>query len=76
MKEENAMLVYDIKDYTGAKTRHLAINKGSAIQAHLVHFGLSYLVEVPSVSKGQPLEKFKRNSICWNTRCCLAGASG
>jgi hypothetical protein len=70
------MLVYDVEDSTGAKSRHLAINKKSAIQAHLVHYGLSYLKEPPTISNGVSLNEFTdRNSICWNKHCCLAGAS-
>lgn len=69
------MLVYEVEDYMGTKSRHLAINKESAIQAHLVHYGLSYLKKPPVVSNGKPLSEFKdRSSICWNKYCCLAGA--
>lgn len=72
----NKMLVYEVEDWLGTKSRHLAINKESAIQAHLVHYGLSYLKEPSDVSNGKPLSEFKdRSLICWNKYCCLAGAS-
>lgn len=71
------MLVYDVKDYTGAESRHLAIDKEAAIQAHLIHYGLLYLKEPPEVSNGIPLSKFKNNrkTICWDLSCCLAGGT-
>jgi len=70
------MLVYKVKDHTGEETLHLAVNKVSAIQAHLVHFGLAYLKEVPQVSDGVCLEGIpNRNTICWDVYCCLAGAT-
>jgi hypothetical protein len=70
------MLIYDVEDCTGAKTRHLAVGKESAIQAHLVHLGLSYLKEPPKVSGGKPLNEFTdRSSICWDVHCCMVAAS-
>ena len=70
------MLVYRVKDHTGDETYHLAVNKDSAIQAHLVHFGLSYLSHVPEVSDGKNLGEFEdRSIICWDTYCCLAAAT-
>ena len=69
------MLVYDVIDHTGAKSRHLCVNKISAIQAHLIHYGLSYLQEPPKVSDGIPLIELYRSSICWDLFCCMAGAT-
>ena len=49
------LLVYDVIDYTGAVTRHLAMNEESAVQAHLVHLGLSSSAKTPNV-QGAPLK--------------------
>ena len=71
------MLVYTVTDHTGESTKHLAASKESAIQAHLVHFGLIYLNQEPEVDNGIPLSEFKdnRDQICWDTICCLVGAT-
>lgn len=70
------MLVYTVEDHTGAITIHLALNKESAIQAHLMHFGLRYLEVYPNVSEGVPLSEIKdRSIICWDVHCALAGAT-
>lgn len=70
------MKVFTVTDHTGETTKHLAVNKESAIQAHLVHFGLFYLKEEPKVNEGKDLSNFKnsRDEICWDTYCCMAGA--
>jgi len=70
------MKVYTVIDYTGEKTKHLAVSKEAAIQAHLVHYGLFYLKKEPAVDEGKDLSEFKdRSEICWDVYCCLAGAS-
>jgi len=70
------MLVYTVKDHTGEETTHLAISKESAIQAHLIHFSLLYLLSVPEVSEGILLSKIKdRKTICWDPNCCIVGAT-
>lgn len=70
-------LVYDVTDHTGEKTRHLAVNKEAAIQAHMIHFGLFSLQEEPEVSDGISLSKFRdrRDTICWDLNCCMAAMS-
>ena len=70
------MRVFTVKDHTDSESIHLAIDKDSAIQSHLVHFGLLGLYEVPEVDKGIPLKDWRdRSRICWDTYCCLVGAS-
>ena len=71
------MLVYDVTDHTGEKTRHLAVNKESAVQAHLVHLDLLFLSGEIKVSDGTPLSEFKNNrdTICWKPNCCLMAAT-
>lgn len=72
------MLVFDVTDHTGEKTRHLAVDKNAAIQAHFTHLGLLGMNPEPTVSKGVPLSEFKenRNTICWDIYCCVAGSEG
>lgn len=69
--------VFDVTDHSGATSRHLAVDKESAIQAHLIHYGLMYLQEDPNVSNGVLLSDFKesRESICWDKNCCIVAAS-
>lgn len=75
-EEKELMKVFTVVDYTGSVTKHLAVSKESAIQAHLVHFGLSYLKEEPVVDEGKQLIDFKnRDEICWDTYCCLTAAT-
>jgi len=71
------MKVFTVIDHTGETTKHLAVNKLSAIQAHLVHFGLSYLEKEPKVDGGIELSNFKdnRDEICWDIYCCITGAT-
>jgi len=73
--EYTIMLVYTVTDYTGAQSTHLAASKESAIQAHLVHYGLIGLQYTPKVDDGIPLSEVKRDLICWDTSCCFVGAS-
>lgn len=74
---KEVMKIFTVTDHTGATTKHLAINKISAIQAHLVHFGLSYLEKEPIVDNGITLSniKYNRTEICWDKYCCLTGAT-
>lgn len=67
-------LVYDVEDHTGEETRHLAVNKDAAVQAHMIHFGLLRLEKEPKVSEGRQLSEFsgERHTICWELCCCLA----
>lgn len=76
-KENGQMLIYCVKDHTGAETKHLAINKESAIQAHMIHFGLTGLKEKPKVDEGIKLSEFvmSRKEICWDSICSLVAAT-
>ena len=71
------MKVFTVTDHTGETTKHLALNKEFAIQAHLIHFGLIWLEKEPIVDEGEDLINFKNNrsEICWDKYCCLAGAT-
>jgi len=70
------MLVYTVTDHTGEITKHLAVDKEGAIQAHLIHFGLLYLKEEPLVSEGVSLSEYKkdRSEICWELGCALVSS--
>lgn len=68
------MKVYTVRDHTGEETIHLATDFFAAVQAHLTHFGLLYMKEVKLVSVRELIDVKDRNSICWHTRCVLAGA--
>jgi len=71
--QPKTMLVYDTEDSSGAKSRHLAVSKEAAAQAHLVHFGL--LSENVKISDGIPLISISnRKSICWESQCIIIGA--
>ena len=70
------MKVYRIRDYTGCESTHLAHNFESAIQAHLVHYGLLWLKGTVEQVSIQELKEVKdRSTICWNAQCCLAAAA-
>ena len=70
------MKVYKLKDYTGSESTHLAINKDSAIQAHLQHYGLLSLPGDIHVIEEIELKDLKdRSTICWEPLCVLVGAT-
>ena len=73
---KTSMAVYDVEDYTGEKSIHLSVNKESAIQAHLMHYGLFYINGWVKVVRIRKLIEIKnRDSICWDSHCCLVAAT-
>jgi len=70
------MKVYTLRDYTGCESTHLAVSYRSAIQAHLVHYGLLYLkgeIEIVNIKELRDIKD--RSTICWDLSCTLAGTS-
>lgn len=73
---KTSMAVYDVEDYTKAKSTHLSVNKESAVQAHLMHYGLLYISGWIKVVRVRELREVKnRDTVCWDSHCCLVVAT-
>lgn len=76
MGEGKTMRVYTVEDYTGVESIHLAVNEKSAIQAHLMHYGLFYISgDIKVVKVRDLIEVRDRGEICFDKYCCLIGAT-
>lgn len=56
--------LWQVTDYTGAKSVHYAVGAEHAIQKHLVHYGLLFLEEKP---RAQVVLGFAE--VCYDSYC-------
>lgn len=75
-----SLLIYEVRDYTGAVSVHPASSPENAIQCHLIHYGLIQgLPAAPVVSRGYRLSELNGNprqsQICCEKTCLIDDGS-